>query len=47
MLMNLMANLYLKLLLFEIKYIFFDIIRNLSDYNKMIELKKDSENDED
>ena len=38
---------YSKLLLFEIKYIFFDIIRNLSDYNKMIELKKDSENDED
>mgnify|MGYP003174390057 CR=1 FL=1 len=34
---------YSKLLLFEIKYIFFDIIRNLSDYNKMIELKKDSE----
>lgn len=31
---------YSKLLLFEIKYIFFDIIRNLSDYNKMIELKK-------
>lgn len=28
---------YSKLLLFEIKYIFFDIIRNLSDYNKMIE----------
>lgn len=38
---------YSKLLLFEIKYILFDIIRNLSDYNKMIELKKDSENDED
>lgn len=38
---------YSKLLLFEIKYIFFDIIRNLSEYNKMIELKKDSENDED
>ena len=38
---------YSKLLLFEIKYIFFDIIRNLNDYNKMIELKKDSENDED
>ena len=38
---------YSKLLLFEIKYIFFDIIINLSDYNKMIELKKDSENDED
>ena len=38
---------YSKLLLFEIKYIFFYIIRNLSDYNKMIELKKDSENDED
>lgn len=38
---------YSKLLLFEIKYIFFDIIRNLSDYNKMIELKKNSENDED
>ena len=36
---------YSKLLLFEIKYILFDIIRNLSDYNKMIELKKDSEND--
>ena len=34
---------YSKLLLFEIKYIFFDIIRNLSEYNKMIELKKDSE----
>lgn len=34
---------YSKLLLFEIKYILFDIIRNLSDYNKMIELKKDSE----
>ena len=34
---------YSKLLLFEIKYIFFDIIRNLSDYNKMIKLKKDSE----
>lgn len=34
---------YSKLLLFEIKYIFFDIIRNLSDYNKMIELQKDSE----
>ena len=34
---------YSKLLLFEIKYIFFDIIRNLSDYNKMIDLKKDSE----
>ena len=34
---------YSKLLLFEIKYIFFDIIRNLSVYNKMIELKKDSE----
>ena len=27
---------YSKLLLFEIKYILFDIIRNLSDYNKMI-----------
>ena len=27
---------YSKLLLFEIKYIFFDIIRNLSEYNKMI-----------
>ena len=38
---------YSKLLLFEIKYILFDIIRNLSEYNKMIELKKDSENDED
>ena len=38
---------YSKLLLFEIKYILFDIIRNFSDYNKMIELKKDSENDED
>ena len=34
---------YSKLLLFEIKYIFFDIIRDLSYYNKMIELKKDSE----
>ena len=34
---------YSKLLLFEIKYILFDIIRNLSEYNKMIELKKDSE----
>ncbi len=31
---------YSKLLLFEIKYIFFDIIRNLSEYNKMIELKE-------
>ena len=38
---------YSKLLLFEIKHILFDIIRNLSDHNKMIELKKDSENDED
>ncbi len=37
---------YSKLLLFEIKYIFFDIIRDLSDYNKMIELKKDSENED-
>ena len=34
---------YSKLLLFEIKYIFFYIIRNLSEYNKKIELKKDSE----
>ena len=25
------------------KKLFFDIIRNLSEYNKMIELKKDSE----
>ena len=31
---------YSKLLLFEIKYILFDIIRNLSDYNKMIEIKR-------
>lgn len=37
---------YSKLLLFEIKYIFFDIIRDLSDYNKMIELKKDYKNED-